>query len=106
LHRDRNDERRKRRIAIAEIGQQGKLGRDVRVGEESREAADFGLRHRVVRRGERADHRDAELYDVGEHDTPKPGAGSVERRDAGADEDGGVLVEPDEHAGDLDGREG
>jgi hypothetical protein len=75
------------------------------VGEEPSEPADFGERDGVVRGREGAEHRDAELDGIGEDDAPKTGGGRVQRRQGAADQDRGVLVHPEQDAGDLDGRE-
>jgi len=49
----------------------------------------------------RADHRDRELHEVGEHDARQPGARGVHHRDGAADEHGGVTIPAEHHAGDL-----
>src|SRR5881296_1841581 len=105
LHGERHDENGGCGAPVREIGQERQATGHCRVVEQPRQTADLWQPQRDDGRQHGADHRDRELDEVGQHDTRQPGAGGVDHGDGTADEDRGLAIPAEHHAGDFGRRE-
>ena len=65
-----NGDNREHGGGIGKIGEQRKLVGDRRIGNQPCKPADARLRHGVIGRSDRADHRQDEEQQIGDHDAP------------------------------------
>ena len=102
LDRNRDDEDRRRRPPVREIGQQRELVGDSGVTEQPDHTTHFRLSEGVPGGRDRTDHRHCEENQVRDDDPPQTGGRRVQRGHRAGDKHDLVLRRPKEDATDLD----